>query len=160
MPKKRNNRPKKPVSQGSSTSSSQNRKLRAVAIWIILSLILSLLVGALSITPTPASAQETPAVAEIYDTDGDGIENDLDPDIDGDGTANGVDDDIDGDEIGNFDDADPIGTNGGEGIDEQKPLRPDTEATAIASIFNWVAVGGFSAISVAAAIIFWRRKTR
>jgi hypothetical protein len=160
MPKRRNNRSKKPVNQGSSTSSSQNRQLRAVAIWIILSLILSFLVGALSITPTPASAQETPAAAVIYDTDGDGIENNLDPDIDGDGSANGLDDDIDGDGIGNFDDADPIGTNGGQGIDEQKPIRPDTEATASANIFTWVAIGGFSAIATTATFIIWRRKTR
>lgn len=97
----------------------KSRKTRAqrqkiVAIWIILSLILSLLVGALSITPSPAGAAETPAASQVFDTDGDGIENNLDPDIDGDGVINADDADIDGDGKANNQDGDPAGTNGFE----------------------------------------------
>lgn len=103
-------------------SNRRQKRQRAIAIWLILSLILSFLIGALAITPGPAGAAETPAA--VVDTDGDGIENNQDPEIDGDGLVNGEDDDIDGDGIENFDDVDPIGTNGGEGIDEQKPVRP------------------------------------
>ena len=90
------------------------QRQRIVAIWIILSLILSLLVGALSITPSPAEAAESPAPTAVFDTDGDGIENNLDPDIDGDGVINADDNDIDGDGKANNQDGDPAGTNGFE----------------------------------------------
>jgi hypothetical protein len=55
------------------------------------------------------------------DTDGDGIENNLDPDIDNDGVANINDSDIDGDGTGNFDDGDPAATNGFDGNPPSKP---------------------------------------
>lgn len=117
MPKKRKSKParvKNKLVQDTASAPSRNRRLRIVAIWIILSLILSLLVGALSITPTPAGAAETPVAVSQFDTDGDGIENNLDPDIDGDGVINADDDDIDGDGKSNATDGDPAGTNGFE----------------------------------------------
>lgn len=87
--------------------------------------------GALSITPTPVAAAELnsvqvfgedqPASGTFFDTDGDGIENKLDPDIDGDGIVNAEDPDIDGDGIANFDDGDPAATNG---FDSNPPIKP------------------------------------
>ena len=105
--------------------SKRDRRNKIVAIWIILSLILSLLVGALSMTPTPAGAAPVSIAADrayaSFDTDGDGIENNLDTDIDGDGILNFNDTDIDGDGLANFDDGDPAQTNG---FDSENPSRP------------------------------------
>lgn len=76
-------------------------------------------------TPTPASAAPalftSDRVYASFDTDGDGIENNLDTDIDGDGILNFNDTDIDGDGVANFDDGDPAQTNG---FDSENPSRP------------------------------------
>ena len=105
--------------------SKRDRRNRLVAIWIILSLILSLLVGALSMTPTPVNAAPASVTSDkvyaSFDSDGDGIENNLDTDIDGDGILNFNDSDIDGDGVANFEDGDPAQTNG---FDSEKPSRP------------------------------------
>ena len=79
---------------------------------------------------SPSSATEVKTVQvyradqELVDTDGDGIENNQDPDVDGDGIVNGEDPDIDGDGIENFDDADPIDTTDVDSNAPQKPIRP------------------------------------
>lgn len=123
---------------------SREQRLRIVAIWIILSLILSFLVGALAFTPSSAGAAQfaqTPplsAKSQAVDTDGDGIENNADPDVDGDGIVNGLDDDIDGDGISNFDDADPIDTTDIDSNAPQKPQRPSGTAENIFQNSAWV----------------------
>lgn len=93
------------------------------AIILILALVLTALAGAISAAPPSASAQGLSAISAItaVDTDLDGIENNLDPDIDGDGVVNAEDEDIDGDGLTNFDDPDPAGTNG---VDTQNPNQP------------------------------------
>lgn len=109
---------------------TRSQRQKIVAIWLILSLVLSLLVGALSIRPTPAGAAESVQNSkqrlhnELVDTDQDGIENNADSDVDGDGIINGEDDDIDGDGISNFDDADPIDTTDIDSNAPEKPIRP------------------------------------
>lgn len=122
-------------------SERRQKRQRAIAIWLILSLILSFLIGALAITPSPAGAAETPAPALVFDTDGDGIENNEDPDVDGDGLVNGEDEDIDGDGIDNFDDADPIDTTDIDSNAPQKPVRPAGFQEGQAQIW-WAILGG------------------
>lgn len=170
MPKKRL-KPKKPQNSGNQTySTKQNRKVKIVAIWLILSLVLSLLVGALSFTPTPASASglesvqitqdDDPIGGATFDTDGDGVENQLDPDIDGDGEINATDPDIDGDGIPNFDDGDPAETNG---FDSNRPNRPGSKVIFGVTIadpdaFLWVGAIG---VAVAALVLgLWAAEKR
>ena len=130
------------------TSNKQNRRLKAVAITIILALLLSLLVGALTMTPVPASAQGSISVvsadqtdSKVVDTDGDGIENNADSDVDGDGIVNGEDPDIDGDGIENFDDADPIDTTDIDSNAPQKPIRPAGSGDMISQALGWLFLG-------------------
>jgi hypothetical protein len=112
----------------------RNKVFRIGAIVIVLALLLSLLAGAFSITPSQAaeptksvhiSESDNSPLGDSVDTDGDGIVNNLDPDVDGDGIVNGKDSDIDGDGIENFDDADPIDTTN---IDSNSPEKPDRPA--------------------------------
>jgi hypothetical protein len=104
-------------------------------------LFLSLLVGALSVAPTsPASAKSVHIQnvdSELVDTDGDGIENNLDPDVDGDGIVNGEDPDIDGDGLENFDDADPIDTTDIDSNSPEKPIRPAGASSPLNQAFGW-----------------------
>lgn len=117
--------------------------IRGGAIVIILALLLSLIAGAVSITPSQA-ADSTPAptVAAPIDTDGDGVANNEDPDIDNDGLVNAEDNDIDGDGKANFDDGDPAATNG---FDSQTPTKPETyefqKAAQSWSGFWWMGAG-------------------
>ena len=111
----------------------RDRVIRIGAIVIVLALLLSLLAGAFSVSPAQAATAEPRSnsvqilhvTSEIVDTDGDGIENNKDPDIDGDNLVNGQDPDIDGDGIENFDDADPVDTTD---IDSKSPNKPDRPA--------------------------------
>lgn len=131
MPKKKSKSPARRQNTEEIYPVKRNRTLKAVSIWIIISLILSFLVGALAFTPAPASADTIKFVQILnsensneiasFDTDGDGIENNLDDDIDGDGILNFDDPDIDGDGVQNFDDGDPAHTNG---FDSENPARP------------------------------------
>ncbi len=113
----------------------RDKVIRLGAIVIVLALLLSLLAGAFSVAPAQAapvpvtskSVQVFQVTSEIVDTDGDGIENNKDPDIDGDGLVNGKDSDIDGDGIDNFEDADPVDTTD---IDSKSPNKPDRPAGA------------------------------
>jgi hypothetical protein len=122
-------------------SERRQKRQRAIAIWLILSLILSFLIGALAITPSPAGAAETPAPALAFDTDGDGIENNLDPDIDGDGEINATDNDIDGDGKANSLDGDPAGTNGFEVDPPNLPGRVKVLGTSVDNSMIPVLVG-------------------
>lgn len=142
MPKKKSSRPNaslgssQTVEPKSAFQVKRERTIRIAAIAIILALVLSVLAGALAITPSqPAGAvgigvagksvqilqADDSPVGTGIDTDGDGIENNLDPDIDNDGIANINDPDIDGDGTGNFDDGDPAATNGFDGNPPSKP---------------------------------------
>lgn len=140
MPKKKSSRPNSSMGSNqrpelkSPTQLRRERIIRTASIVIVLALLLSLLAGAFSITPSQAaqpakSVQITQAddspLGDIVDTDGDGIVNNQDPDVDGDGIVNGKDSDIDGDGIENFDDADPIDTTN---IDSNAPEKPDRPA--------------------------------
>ena len=146
---------------------SREKRIRLVAISIIAALLLSLLAGALSFTPTaPASATGVESVQihasdlELVDTDGDGLENNQDPDVDGDGIVNGEDSDIDGDGIENFDDADPIDTTDVDSNAPQKPIRPagagDTFVQSTAWI--WISLSLVAASVISASLLAKRRK--
>ena len=146
---------------------SREKRIRLVAISIIAALLLSLLAGALSFTPSPpASAAETKSVhissadQELVDTDGDGLENNQDPDVDGDGIVNGDDPDIDGDGIENFDDADPIDTTDVDSNAPQKPIRPagggDTFVQSTAWI--WISLSLVAASVISTSLLAKRRK--
>ena len=145
---------------------SREKRIRLVAISIIAALLLSLLAGALSFTPTTvASASEAKSVQinaadqDLVDTDGDGVENNADPDVDGDGIVNGEDPDIDGDGIENFDDADPIDTTDVDSNAPQKPIRPagagDTFVQQTAWI--WISLSLVAASVISASLLAKRR---
>ena len=139
MPKKKSSRPASSLGSNqrpepkSASQVKRERIVRIAAITIVLALLLSLLAGAFSITPSQAaepsgfsksvqiSQGDNSPVGTGIDTDGDGIINNLDPDIDNDGIVNANDDDIDGDGISNFQDGDPAETNG---IDGNSPRQP------------------------------------
>ncbi|MEN9955977.1 MAG: hypothetical protein RLY34_784 [Actinomycetota bacterium] len=153
MPKqrKRNQSGQKPsLTNLQNPPSRRDRRNRAVAIGIILALFFSLLVGALSVSPTsPASAKSVHIQnvdSELVDTDSDGIENNQDPDVDGDGIVNGEDPDIDGDGIENFDDADPIDTTDVDSNDPQKPIRPAGATSPIAQSLVWIIVAALAGV--------------
>jgi hypothetical protein len=113
----------------------RNKIAKIGAIVMILSLMLTIFIGAMSVkaatpapgatpppmsatvptVPAPAPAPSKP-VTDVQlgpngDVDGDGIPNNVDPDIDGDGIPNGLDPDIDGDGIPNAQDPNPASTN-------------------------------------------------
>jgi hypothetical protein len=84
--------------------------VRWAAIIVILALLFSIMLAA--VTSAPASAASaSPTVCAQIDTDNDGIKNNSDSDIDGDGIVNGKDEDIDGDNLVNGSDTDPAATN-------------------------------------------------
>lgn len=143
---------------------SREKTIKTGAILIVLALVLSLLAGALSFSPTtPATAAESQSVqiyaadSEPVDTDGDGIENNGDPDVDGDGIVNGLDDDIDGDGITNFDDADPVDTNNIDSNAPEKPIRPAGSGESMDQDQAWI-VAGIGGVALLAALAFWFRK--
>jgi hypothetical protein len=143
---------------------TREKTIKTGAILIVVALVLSLIAGALSFSPTtPATAAESQSVqiyavdSEPVDTDGDGIENNVDPDVDGDGIVNGLDDDIDGDGIENFDDADPVDTNDIDSNAPEKPIRPAGSSESIDQDKAWI-VAGIIGVALLAALAFWLRK--
>jgi hypothetical protein len=146
------------------TENRRNKSLRWVSIAIIMALILSLLVGALSVTPSaPASAAGFSAYSadsDLVDTDGDGIENNADSDVDGDGIVNGEDPDIDGDGIENFDDADPIDTTDVDSNAPQKPIRPVGAGDIFVQSTDWIWYSGLAIVfaAISAWLLAKRRK--
>ena len=118
MPKKKQKR--KPrvaayVAQTESTSSALKKGfIKWASISVILAILLSVMIAAISVSPAKAATPitATPSAACVMpDTDGDGITNDIDSDIDGDSIVNGLDPDIDGDGLANAKDGDPAATN-------------------------------------------------
>ena len=96
------------------TSSVRQRAIKWASITVILAILMSLMIAAISVSPSSAATPTAePTVCAPIDTDGDAITNDVDSDIDGDKIVNGLDDDIDGDKILNVNDTDPAATNCG-----------------------------------------------
>ena len=181
MPKKKSSRPAASLGTNqrpepkSASQVKRERVVRLAAITIVLALLLSLIAGAFSITPSQAatsgsiiarsagfseSVQILTADESTLDTDRDGIVNNLDPDIDGDGIVNGVDPDIDGDGKPNFGDGDPAETNG---IDSKTPAHP--EGVTIENLvkdnpgWTWLVVLAVVVI-VASLLVFFRRNKK
>ena len=95
---------------------NRNNIIKIGAIVMILSLLLTIFVGAMSVMAaepahTAAISQSTVHQGPSPDIDGDGTINNEDPDIDGDGIDNGIDEDMDGDGILNNQDGNPTSTN-------------------------------------------------
>ena len=148
MPKKKS-KAKRAVLEAEPVSSSSNLRARMVrwaAISVILALLLSLLVAAISVSPSSAASPTPQAACALFDTDGDAITNDIDPDIDGDGVVNGLDEDIDGDEIVNSMDTDPASTicndTGVLPIMPAVPINelPESEDAKMSSDTTWIAI--------------------
>ena len=179
MPKKKSSRPAASLGSNqrpepkSAGQIKRERVVRIAAITIVLALLLSLIAGAFSITPSQAatpgsykgqvadfkeSVQISAADESTLDTDRDGIVNNLDPDIDGDGVVNGVDPDIDGDGKPNFGDGDPAETNG---IDSKTPAHP--EGVTVENLvkdnpgWTWLIVLGIGVIT-GSLLVFFRGK--
>ena len=176
MPKKKSSRPNASLGSSqkpepkSTTQIRRERTVRIAAITIVLALLLSLLAGAFSVTPSQAvpavapseqlhelaksvqitESDDSPVGAGI-DTDGDGIENNLDPDIDNDGVMNANDNDIDGDGTPNFDDGDPAATNG---FDGNPPSKPGS-FTFQNLTQNGTVIGVISVLALATGAGFW-----
>jgi hypothetical protein len=118
----------------------RNKVAKVGAIVMILSLLLTIFIGAMSVkastldnrlaalqagastpastapnspasSPAPSSTISSDQLGPNADLDGDGIPNNQDSDIDGDGIVNGLDPDIDGDGIPNGEDKNPASTN-------------------------------------------------
>ena len=135
-------------------SSLRTRFVRWAAISVILALFLSLLVAAISITPSSAATPTPQAACALLDTDGDAITNDIDPDIDGDDVVNGLDEDIDGDEIVNSMDTDPASTNCYDtGVLPIMPAVPleklsESEDSEMSGDTSWIAIVGVAVLGI------------
>jgi hypothetical protein len=151
VPKKKNHR--KParsayVAQTESTSSAlKKRVIKWASITVILAILLSVMIAAISASPASAADATPSAACVIPDTDGDAITNDVDSDIDGDEIVNGLDDDIDGDDIVNAKDSDPATTLCNDsGVLPMLPSNPDDQAND--SWVRWVGAGVFAILGV------------
>lgn len=135
---------------------NRNKIVRFGAIVMILSLLLSIFIGAMSIT---AATMPGRGIAEIPtsqvagstqgahtgvnpDIDGDGIVNNEDGDIDGDGIDNGLDPDIDGDQILNNQDGNPASTNDVDSV-PPKDLQAEQRlqwigGVAVLAVLGWL----------------------
>jgi LPXTG-motif cell wall-anchored protein len=122
-------------------STLRTRMVRWAAISVILALMLSLLVAAISVSPSSASPLKVETPCAQIDSDGDAITNDIDSDIDGDGTINGLDDDIDGDKILNGEDGDPAATNCGKNA-PPPVILPEPENLSTSTNYSWIAIAG------------------
>lgn len=142
------------------------RMVRWAAISVILALMLSLLVAAISVSPSSAATPTPQAACPLFDTDGDAITNDIDPDIDGDDVVNGLDEDIDGDEIVNSMDTDPASTNcydtGVLPIMPAVPLDklPDSEDSEVSSATTWIAIIGVALLGIGYLVLRRVRSTK
>jgi hypothetical protein len=135
---------------------NRNKIARIGAIVMILSMLLTIFIGAMSIkaatqpglaidaVPGLSLSHTTPVVTGVNpDIDGDGILNNEDGDIDGDGIDNGLDPDIDGDGIPNTKDGNPASTNN---VDSVPPKDVRTEAT-------WQWIGGSAVLAVLGSLV-------
>jgi hypothetical protein len=126
---------------------NRNTIVKIGAVVMILSLLLSIFVGAVAsfaaersqgILVSVGSAQQGPNP----DIDGDNVLNNEDPDLDGDGIDNGVDPDIDGDGINNGEDGNPTSTND---VDSVPPTDARVETAvqwggglAVLAVLGWL----------------------
>jgi hypothetical protein len=130
---------------------NRNKIAKIGAIVMILSMLLTIFVGAMSIkaatlpglaadaVPGLSASLNAPVVTGVNpDIDGDGILNNDDPDIDGDGIDNAVDPDIDGDGVPNTKDGNPASTNN---VDSVPPKDARTETA-------WQWIGGSAVLAV------------
>lgn len=156
MPKKKS-KAKRAVletEQISSRTTLRARMVRWAAISVILALLLSLLVAAISVSPSSAATPTPQAACALLDTDGDAITNDIDPDIDGDDVVNGLDEDIDGDEIMNSMDTDPASTicndTGVLPIMPAVPLDnlPESKDAEMSAYTTWIAIIGVALLGI------------
>lgn len=145
---------------------NRNKIVRIGAIVMILSMLITIFIGAMSIKaatmpgrgvaeiPTSLvassviSAQRSFSGASAADTgvnpdiDGDGIVNNEDGDIDGDGIDNGIDSDIDGDGILNNQDGNPASTNNVDSV-PPKDLQAEQRlqwigGVAVLAVLGWL----------------------
>ena len=127
---------------------NRNTIVKIGAIVMILSLLLSIFVGAMSVLAAePSLSSSISGVAAHQgpspDIDGDGTINNEDPDIDGDGIDNGIDEDMDGDGILNNQDGNPTSTN----EVDSTPVRD----ARVDLVFQWV--GGIAVLAVLAWLV-------
>lgn len=145
MPKKKSKgkakRSQLEAEQLDTRSTLRARMVRWAAISVILALMLSLLVAAISVSPASAAPVKTETPCAQIDSDGDAITNDLDSDIDGDEIVNGLDDDIDGDKILNGADGDPAATNCGKNA-PPPVISPEVEENVSNTDTTWIAIVG------------------
>ena len=122
---------------------NRNQLVKFGAIVIILSLFLSIFVGAVaSFASDRALGQISVIQGPSPDIDGDGIINNEDPDIDGDGIDNGLDPDIDGDGSENGQDGNPTSTNDVDSV-PPKDARVETAfqwggGIAVLAVLGWL----------------------
>jgi hypothetical protein len=133
----------------------RNKIARVGAIVMILSMLLTIFIGAMSVKAAtlPVSVQSNAGMLVSGpqqalrgvnpDIDGDGILNNDDPDIDGDGIDNAVDPDIDGDGIPNNKDGNPASTNN---VDSVPPKDIQAE-------LGWQWAGGAGVLAVLAWLV-------
>ena len=136
MPKKKSQRKSREVVADQSTPIKP--WVRWSAIIVILALLFSVMLAAMTVTPASA-ASASPTICAPIDTDGDGIYNNNDPDVDGDGIVDGKDSDIDGDGIENAQDNDPASTNCERSTTPPIMMPPSGSASAATGIaWQWV----------------------
>lgn len=122
---------------------NRNKLVQVGAIVIILSMLLSLFVGAMSVIAAERSHSTVVVVqGPSPDIDGDGVINNEDPDIDGDGIDNGLDPDIDGDGSANSQDGNPTSTNDVDSV-PPKDARVETAfqwggGIAVLAVLGWL----------------------
>jgi hypothetical protein len=109
VPKKKRQQPREVRSDSSTPTKTW---VRWSAIIVILALLFSIMLAAITSAPSSAATPaQSPGICKPIDTDSDGTINNADSDIDGDGIVNGRDEDIDGDGFVNSKDNDPAATN-------------------------------------------------
>ena len=137
---------------------NRNKIVKIGAIVMILSMLISIFIGAMSIKaatmpgrgiseiPTSlvagASSTQNAHTGVNPDIDGDGILNNEDGDIDGDGIDNGLDPDIDGDGILNNQDGNPASTNNVDSV-PPKDLQGEQRlqwlgGVAVLAVLGWL----------------------
>lgn len=126
---------------------NRNNLVKFGAIVMILSLLLSIFVGAVASFATQPASSASVAVSGTLqgpnpDIDSDGVTNNEDPDLDGDGIDNGTDRDIDGDGITNGQDGNPTSTNDVDSV-PPKDARVETAVQwgggiAVLAVLGWL----------------------
>jgi hypothetical protein len=134
---------------------NRNKIARIGAIVMILSMLLTIFIGAMSVKAATlhnvagqTSAASRAGAADIVfkgvnpDIDGDGILNNDDGDVDGDGIDNGLDSDIDGDGIANTQDGNPASTNNVDSV-PPKDVRVEIAwqwagGAAVLAVLGWL----------------------